>query len=353
MLKKELFVLVSALFLVALLAGNPADAADPADSTDPNTRMAVPEALHGVWENTNRFVEFTENDMRIVLKPYYRFVYEPFPPLPCISLPRSPHVPAEGVHALSLSYPRDKKTYPFTVVRIDDALFLNFLVRLPLPDDEADPGAEIERGADGEIPVPVSGTTNHDTDLPAALDGAWLPAGSVPALRLYPVEPAEDFFIYIFDGDRYFRIRYWKTDARERAFNGRFTGKDGHEYHLPKFIRIDGILYTCITSTGRIIRNFEEGSVGIEDGGLRFDPDRVVFKGSEAAYRHPVPYTLDGDVLAFGEPYLVRSIVTDLDATIAEHNAKRRPPRKPIFEFLKLDFHWDEIARLRGNILDR
>lgn len=295
---------------------------------------SVPEALHGIWENDSRFVEFDGDSMRIVLKPYYRFVYEPFPPLVCNEHSRSPRVSPDGVYSLSLRYPGDKKVYALSLARAGDALFLDFLVRLSLQDDAGNPAAEAEQSA-------------------AGLDGVWLPAGAVSALRLYPVDPPDDFFMMVFDGERYFRVRYWKTDARERDIDGRFTGKNGTDYRLPKFFRIEGTLYTCISATGKVIRNFEEGSVRAEGGALRFEPDRVVFTGTDAAYRHPVPYTLDGDVLAFGEPYLVRSAVTDLDAAIAEHNAKRRPPRKPIFDFLKLDFHWDEVARLRGTILDR
>ncbi len=323
---------------------------------DTGEKHTVPEALHGVWENEARFVEFTGDSMRIVLKPYYRFFYEPFPPLSCAGLPPSMYAPPEGVHSLSLRYPGEKHPYPFTLARAGDALFLNFMVRLPLSDDDAEQYGTIELPATGSgstEPRDAANPATLDAELPAGLDGVWLPAGSVPALRLYPVEPAEDFFMVVFDGNRYFRIRYWKTEARERDLNGRFTGKNGKEYHLPKFFRIDGTLYTCISATGTIIRNFEQGRVRVEDGALRFDPDQVVFKGTEAAYRHPVRCTLDGDVLALGEPYLVRSVVTDLDAVIAEHNAKRRPPRKPIFDFMKLDFHWDEVERLRGNILDR
>ncbi len=324
-LKRTLCILVSVLVLVVQLSGNPADTIDTVDSAD---RAPVPDELLGVWENTDRFVEFTENSMRIVLKPYYRFVYESFPPLSCTALSPAAPVPAGSVHTLSIRYPRDKKSYPVTVARAGDALFMNFMVRMTIPS--------------------VAGG-----ELPASLDGVWLPSGSIPALRLYPLDPADDFYLMLFDGDRYFRVRYWKTDARERDVDGRFTGKNGKEYRLPKFFRIDGTLYTCISATGTILRNYEEGSVLIDDGALRFDPDRVVFNGTEAAYRHPVPYTLDGDILAFGEPYLVRSEVSDLDTTITEHNARRRPPRKPIFDFMELDFHWDEVERLRGNIFNR
>lgn len=284
----------------------------------------VPGPLLGVWEKAGRFVEFSPDSMRIVLKTYYGFVYEPFPALPCTAVPAA--IESEAVFQVAVRYRHTRRDQLFTMARAGNALFLDFMVRLPGTEKPAEDGT---------------------------LDGFWMPAGSGSAIQLYPSSPKDDFFIFGFDGSRYFRIRYWKTDARERDVQGRFTSSEGMEYRLPKFFRIDGELYTCITATGKIIRNFEEGSVRIEDGTLNFEPDRIVFAGTEAAWRRPIPYTLSDGVLALGEPYLVRSAITDLDAEIAAHNAKRRPPRKPIFDFLELDFHWDEVARLRGNTLDR
>ena len=50
-----------------------------------NTETALSEktlGIEGIWENGGRFIEFSRDiekdslDMRVVLKPYYRFVYE-------------------------------------------------------------------------------------------------------------------------------------------------------------------------------------------------------------------------------------------------------------------------------------
>ena len=120
---------------------------------------------------------------------------------------------------------------------------------------------------------------------------------------------------------------------------------------MPKFIPIAGTLYTCVTSTGKVLRNYESGTFASASGALTFNPSAVVFSGTAAAVREPLKFALsaDGTALALGEPYLVRSKVADLSAEIKTHNALRRPPRKPIFGFMKLDFHWDEIEKIRNN----
>lgn len=288
--------------------------------------FAMPESLIGVWETPDRFVEFSSDaQMRIVLKSYYGFVYEPFSWLNCQLAQSTLEDDSQKVYTLNLQYANEKKEQPLTVAVLHDALYLDFMKRY-LRDDEKSSGT---------------------------LDGSWIVSGSGSSVRLYPLSESETFFVLIFDGSLYYRIRYWRTDARERDRSGLFIGKDGREFSLPKFIRIDGNLYTCITSTGTKIRNFEQGTFIDEENTISFSPDSIIYSGTEAAYRKPIPFVLDGNVLAFGEPYLVRSTILDLDAVIAEHNAKRRPPRKPIFEFMKLDFRWEEIERIRGGTLSR
>ncbi|HHU36369.1 MAG TPA: hypothetical protein GXZ47_03980 [Treponema sp.] len=287
----------------------------------------MPEPLIGVWETPDRFVEFSqESQMRIVLKAYYGFVYEPFPWINCQLAEPSVKGDVPGVYTLQLRYAHEKKVQSLRVAVLEDSLYLDFMLRYPLEKNET---------------------------IPESLDGIWIASGTGSSVRLYPHFDADTFFVLVFDGSSYYRVRYWQTDARERDRPALFTGNDGREFSLPKFIRIQGTLYTCITSTGTKLRNFEQGSFTVEENSLRFFPNTIIYSGTEAAYRQPTPFVLAGNVLVFGEPYLTRSSVTNLDGEIAAHNAKRRPPRKPIFNFMKLDFRWEEIERIRGGILAR
>ena len=277
--------------------------------------------LEGVWQNSSRFVEFSHlKGMRVVLKPYYSFVYDPYDWLPC-AVTADPDAPLSLVFSLTLRYPGEKKVSTVPAALIGDSLFFSFFHKTAAGNGEA------------------------------SLDGFYRSAGNADGLRLYRSEPEADFFSWYFSGNTYYRIRYWAADVRFKDIDAQFKSVSGEDLKVPKFIEIDGILYTCITSTGKILRNYESGVYSIADGFITFSPSNVVFAGTAAAVAKPlrVSVSQDGSVLAFGEPYLVRTPLVSLDSEIASHNALRRPRRKPIFGFMDLDFYWDEIARIRGN----
>lgn len=291
--------------------------------------------LPGIWYNTSRFVEFSgDGRMRIVLKPYYAFVYEDNGWLPC----RVTETDLSGVFTLFIRYAGEKKDAPVPVAIIRDSLFFRFYRKIDIATDALQPAATQTATAGAQQPAAVN------------LDGFYQAAGNAPALLLYRSEPETEFFCYYFSGNEYYRIRYWAADVRPKDVQAHFSGKSSTLFHVPKFIPIDGVLYTCITSTGTLLRNFESGTWSITDSSITFKADKIVFEGTAAALMKPSRVTVspDGTVLAFGEPYLVRSKIMDLDAEIKAHNALRRPPRKPIFGFMKLDFYWDEIERIRS-----
>ncbi len=285
---------------------------------------AVFSQIPGIWQNSSRFVEFSsDGQMRIVMKPYYGFVYEDTGPLPC-AITEDASVPTSPIFSLSIKYTGERKEADIPVVRIGDALFFRFY----------------RKAAVGSA-SPASGTT---------LDGFYQAAGNNDALRLYRSDPLQEFYCFYFSNDAYYRIRYWAADVRPRDIQAHFTGLTGETLSIPKFITIDTVLYTCITSTGSVLRNFERGTYTVTDGFAAFKPDNIVFEGTAASIMKSTRITIspDGQLLALGEPYLTKSKVTSLDEEIKAHNALRRPPRKPIFGFMNLDFHWDEIERIRN-----
>jgi len=313
--------------------------------------------LPGIWENASRFVEFSaDGKMRIVLKPYYGFVYEDKGWIPC----RVNETALAGVFSLALRYAGEKKDAPVPAAILGDSLFFRFFRKIdtdaaaqvtaaamqaPTAAQESAPAAQVTAA------TPQAATaTALQAPAVVQLSGFYQAAGNAPALRLYRSESETEFFCYYFSGNEYYRIRYWAADVRPRDVQARFTSKSGVLVGIPKFIPIDDVLYTCITSTGTVLRNYESGTYAVKDGSITFKADKVVFEGTAAALMKPSRVTVspDGSVLAFGEPYLVRSKITALDAEIKAHNALRRPPRKPIFGFMKLDFYWDEIERIRN-----
>lgn len=274
------------------------------------------QGISGVWENAHRFIEFsTENGMRIVLKSYYGFVYEESPWFPYRSVETE-----RGDIQLSILYPGEKKMFPLPAAVVDDALFLQFFNRV-------------------------------DSNLAAgSLEGFWLSGGSSDALRLYRSEPVDSFFGYYFAGNRYYRIRYWSADVRVKPIEAEFSGPSGETLSVPKFLELSGMVYTCVTGTGKTLRNYETGSWTLTDGYLSFKNDNTVYEGTAAGYRSPLRLTVssDGRIIGIGEPYARRSRITDLDAEILAHNGYRRPPREPLLDFLDLDFRWEDIERIRN-----
>ena len=332
--------------------------------------------LVGVWANGSRFVEFApDGKMRVVLKTYYAFVYEdrdwmPYSIKPLVidnegdsvSAAADGAIPGDGSASgsdasaqapsanlepaspvsgssfvLSIRYPKEKRDAELPLAVIGDAIYFRFYrkAEFSTPTVNADSSAASDTAPTSTSP----------------LDGFWIAAGNTDALRLYRSDPVQEFFCYYFKGNDYYRIRYWATDARPKDVQASFTGRNGEPLAVPKFIPIAGTLYTCVTSTGKVLRNYESGTFASASGALTFNPSAVVFSGTAAAVREPLKFALsaDGTALALGEPYLVRSKVADLTAEIKAHNALRRPPRKPIFGFMKLDFHWDEIEKIRNN----
>jgi hypothetical protein len=291
--------------------------------------------IAGVWQNSGRFVEFShEKGMRIVLKSYYGFVYDPYAWIPC-AIAEDPASP--DFFRLTLRYAGEKKDAPVPAALIGESLFFRFYRKIA-------PASSASAVPSSSQPEALRSPTGNP------LDGFYRAEGNADALRLYRSESVGEFYCFYFIGNDYFRIRYWATDARFKEVDAQFSSASGIPLSVPKFIPIDGVLYTCITSTGRKLRNYESGTFSAEGGFLVFKPSNIVFAGTAAAVLKPLRYTLspDGTLLALGEPYLTRSKVADLDAEIASHNALRRPGRKPIFGFMNLDFYWDEIERIRN-----
>jgi hypothetical protein len=302
--------------------------------------------LSGVWQNPSRFAEFSaDGRLRLILKPYYGFVYEDAGWMPCAVQPLDTTTSA---FILSIRYPGTRADVTVPAAVIGDGLWFGFYRRLDGA-VSAQPAETAQLAETTQLAPPVQPAQPASGGAP--LDGFWMAEGAPASLRMYVEDRSDEFYCYYFAGSAYCRIRYWKTDAQYRDIGARFTDPAGKAVEIPKFIRIGGDLYTCITSTGKILRNYETGAFSIAGGFLTFVPANVVYAGTAAAVRSPVRVTrsAEGSVLAFGESDFRRTAITDLDAEITAHNGLRRPPRKPVFGYMDLDFRWDEIERIRNN----
>lgn len=290
-------------------------------------------SIFGIWESSSRFIEISpEGRMRIVLKPYYAFVYEDAGWIPCQVSEESAFGDV-AVYTLSVSYPGQRAPQAFSAAVIDgESLYTGFFIK----EEEADA-------------APNAQATGQE-DPAETLSGFWVYCGSADGIKLYGESPAEDFFCLYFDGSRYYRIRYWLTDARFtplRAVFSRAGAQSQDQLSVPKFLYRGGFLYTCVTGTGTTLRSYEQGTWELLEGAISFYADKIVFAESRQSETALVRFSGDGEVMLLGKPQFARSKISDMDAEIAEHNLKRRPQRKPPVEFMDLDFHWDEIEKLR------
>jgi len=282
------------------------------------------EDIMGVWENGGRIVEFYKKDdstaMRVVLKPYYEAVYdEPI----AFSSPFEKSS-QDSTYALSITYPFTKKIISLPVFLYDTYLFTSFYKKV---DFETLDGGMGDIEAVDEYP----------------LFGFWVEQGSKDGILLYPNEPLDSFDAYFFEDKKYIRFRYWH-DENLSFSEGKavFKGSTGLYYKVPRMIKRGDMVYSCITTNGTSLRNYEVGSYSIETD--KFSQEKGVFlvlnkegaqPGSKAVsdtypnYKYgnkesiPLYIMSSGNVFAIGGPFLFRSTKQDLDAEIKKRNASR------------------------------
>lgn len=278
----------------------------------------------GIWENGGRFVEFYEKDgqvqMRVALKPYYATVYD----APISFSNPFETVTEDATYSLSIKYPSSRKVVSLPIFVHTSYLFTSFYKKI---DFELLDGSTDNIEARDEYP----------------LFGFWVEQGSKDGILLYPNDVADNFDAYFFEDNKYIRFRYWH-DENLAYSEGKaiFKGSNGLYYKVPKMIKRGKLVYSCITTNGSSLRNYETGSYTIETD--KFSQERGVFlvlnkegasPGKNAvadtypdykyANKESIPLYLmkGGSVFAMGGPFLFRSSIQDLDAEIKKHNALR------------------------------
>ncbi|MGP1415461.1 MAG: hypothetical protein ACTTJ6_05980 [Treponema sp.] len=278
--------------------------------------------IDGVWENGGRFLEFrySDNCMRVVLKPYYETVYDE----PVNFSNPFDDIDGDGTYGLSIKYQYSRKSVSMPIFVYASYLFTSFYKKV---DFEL-----LEGKLDG-----VEDIEKHP------LFGFWVEQGSKEGIRLYPNEPVKNFDAYFFEGDKYIKFRYW-YDENLGFSDGKavFKGSSGLYYKVPKMIKRGDMVYSCITTNGSSLRNYEVGSYSIETD--KFAQDKGVFlvlskegvapgktsvSDNYSDYKYankeniPLYIATNGTVFAIGGPFLFRSSVQDLDAEIKKRNSSK------------------------------
>lgn len=315
---KAVFIFTFAFFFQLPYAQNE-------DTLKNGSERSAVSGFKGIWENGERLVEFfnlTEDeisfkfDIRTVLKSYYKFFYDDAASFSCSM--GKPVTENSSIFVLNIKYPLVKKLKVFPVCVENGSFFTSFYRRIKSDSEE-----------------------NEEFDK---LNGFWIEEGSRRGFLIYPDKETESFDAYFFTDKDYIRFRYWLDDLDYNEKKVHVKGMDGSLYEFPKLINRNGLIYSCVTSNGRVLRNFETGiytvspaETGRESGrftvtlikqgagiGTHSVPDTYPHEKFPVMENIPLYILNNGEAFAFGEPYLKRSTITDLDKEIKEHNSKRR-----------------------------
>ena len=317
--------------------------------------------LSGIWENSERFIEYTgkadgmaEDTLRIVLKTYYRFVYDDMGTYPVTAEQEN----TGNMYSLYIRYPGFKTQVATNVWVHGDGLFTSFYKKVShnliterkqnSPQSETN---EIQTNRQSPLSVPTF-----------FLDGFWVEQGFRDGILIYQQEQPAFFDGFFFNGTQYIRFRYWTSNLEYKEKYASFAFDDGLQVTVPKFIRQYDAIYSCITDNGAKLKNYEKGTVSINDnngaqqltltpqsGGPGTHATGDVYPNQKYPKVQELPLYYDemDAAFAFGEPFLTRSSISDLQEEIKRHNSLKRPPPEPLFKADELDFYWDRIKEIR------
>ena len=312
-----------------------------------NTEAALSEkalGIEGIWENGGRFIEFSRDrekdslDMRVILKPYYRFVYEK---MGNFSSSIEALENSNSQFYLRVNYPYVKKAVVFPVCIENNFFFTSFYKKIPYE-------VKKER-ADNLLETKDENSESSFEGKKNLLNGFWIEQGSPDGILLYPNEAPASIDAYFFTGDDYIRFRYWLDDLEYNDKKVIVKGNDEISYEFPRLLKRGNLVYSCVTNTGSILRNYETGKYTISSDsnaentqglflsfkplgagpGTHASPDTYPKAQFSVLENLPLYILDDGKVFAMGSPFLIRSDVKDLDAEIEKQNSKRRPPPEP------------------------
>ncbi len=174
--------------------------------------------LLGIWENGGRFIEFTEQDenhinMRIVLKPYYRFVYDDASK---IKVENRKIGVSNSQFSLKFKYAFSRNSIAIPVCVENNSFFTSFYKRVKYTENNAEPNYE---------------------DRTNPMEGFWIEQGTRDGILLYPQEMPKSIDAYFFTENSYIKFRYWLDDLVYSDKKAIVQGASGKTYEFPKLLK--------------------------------------------------------------------------------------------------------------------
>ncbi len=163
----------------------------------------------------------------------------------------------------------------------------------------------------------------------------WRPCTNSTGIPIIPPLKDDEISGYLVSDNDIYRIRYWKVSVLFSSEKALIHAADENgnpvQYEVDKYAVVGSDVYTCAAGRGTIVRNPEKLSE-VHGALTEFSDVRV----SE-----------DGMYAVNGEPEYTLFTEGDLDQTVETQNSRRKPPGKPLLEYMDLNFYYDEIERLR------
>ncbi|MBR5647289.1 MAG: hypothetical protein IKX23_11670 [Treponema sp.] len=295
--------------------------------------IEIPDCLLGIWEGKDRYVFFEKTEeenpcITIVLKEFYDWYFdraaedEDKSKLEKRIRNDATHENAEHItfsvnnilndeeitaYEIKMNYSKRNVNY-IPVAVIGDKMYLNFFIKEKVLVPE---GAEYDVKAENEY------------------DGIWRGSAGSEGIKVCEQKIDENIGALIVHRQKIFNIRYWKTlmpyDNKSAWFR-----YDNFEYYIGRHIYSAGNNYSCTTGRSTRIRNIVKPR--------EFNPEDYIFNENKTI------------LVTDKEPYLVKlagkNDFETLMQLVKDQNAKRKPPRPPLFSPLELDWHWDLIYYL-------
>ncbi len=249
----------------------------------------------GIWENNGKIISIYENndgilDANITLKTFYTFYYD-------------------GI------YPADESNN-INLARIGNNLYTEYWEKGTAYNTLGDPiEQEIEDNPVFKVKVEKPIVFNSETAVPAT-GTLWLPKSNTTELSIDVGLINSEVMGYYVDDNATYEIRYWIVDmpySPEKVRLDLTMSEDNESVFIDKYIKIGDIVYTSTMGLRTEIRNVK----------------------SVEPFTDTAVISDDDTILAFGEPYLELSDITNVDDAILFHNSIPRPPRDGRAKFVE------------------
>ena len=332
----------------------------------------VPLALEGIWENYSRYVIFDTGYLsnnegesyipQIVLRMFYQWYNDRaaesseytadtnrdqndttdtpaqemlvrYVPLTYESYPLESGITTElsngdilyssgemsGAWDIQIVYPPSKTVYHVPVCVIGNRLYLDFVTK-------------------------NLGTISMDSDDDELIiDGYWRDWGEASGILISPPYNKTELLSYFVSGSSVYYIRYWRTNME--FDNGAIAVfSDGEDsFEVPKHLRAQGQVYTCVNGRGSKIRNITKSNALPEEYTLN---EVTVERHGYDDEGNEITWLEKGaTICALGEPYLTLTDGTrTIEQIVAEANARKKPLPPPLFPpHGILDFDWSIV----------